>query len=820
MLSSDIDRLSPIKGYLLSVILTTIALLIRLAIAPIDAGLQYVVFFPIVTITAMLCGYGPAILSIISGIALATFIFTKPYLSLSYLSFSNALLSNIVFTADGILVTVAIEYLHRQRRTINSLFKIAQEVNYKLEVASQNTKRIIDNMFAYVALLDVDGKIVEVNKAPLEAAGLNRENIIGQYFCDAPWWSHSANVRDKLIAAVISARDGSKVRFDVNVKMCDKLQPIDFQISPVYDDSNNLVGLLPTGVDITARVEAEANLRIAAVAFNSLESIVITEASGIILKVNDAFINSTGFAAVEAIGRTPRILKSGHHDDSFYKSMWDPLLATGSWQGEIWDRRKNGEIYPKLLSISAVTDNDGIITHYVGSHIDISEQKDAEKKIHDLALQDHLTKLPNRRLMIDRLKLSLASNHRNGVYSSLIFIDLDNFKALNDTHGHNFGDELLVQVSKILLAHTRETDTVSRLGGDEFVIILDNLSENTFGAIRNAKLIAEKLISALSTPFDLMGVKFCTTASLGIALYGKNIMSPDDVLKQADIAMYQVKSSGRNGFRFYDPKSLDVIRARTYFEDDLRNALDQNEFRLLYQPQVLKDRVVGAEALIRWHSPSRGIVSPAEFIPIAEETGLIISIGRWVLETACMQIDAWSRSHLTQSLTISVNVSARQFQSKSFVSDVAEALSSSNAKPGLLKLELTESMLVNNIESVIDKMNALKQIGVKLSLDDFGTGYSSLSYLKKMPLDQLKIDGSFIKDALSNPNDATISKTIIQLAKSLDLDVMAEGVETSEQRLFLSDSGCASFQGYLFSRPVSPDEFEKVLHESCVQYIM
>ncbi len=820
MLSSDINRISPIKGYFLSIILTTFALLIRLAIAPIDAGLQYVVFFPVVTITAMLCGYGPAILSIISGIALATFIFTKPYLSLSYLSFSNALLSNIVFAADGMLVTVAIEYLHRQRRTINGLLERSREANAKLEIASLNTKRIIDNLFAYVALLDVDGNIVEINQAPLEAAGLKREDVIGQFFGDAPWWTYDSNVRAKLVEAISLAKIGKKVRYDVSVKMGESIQPIDFQISPVYDAGNNLVGLLPTGVDITARVEAEASLRIAAVAFNSLESIVITDSTGLILRVNDAFTISTGFTAEEAIGKTPRILKSGRHDDSFYKDMWDSLLATGSWQGEIWDRRKSGEIYPKLLSISAVKDNDGNISHFVGSHIDVSEQKDAENKIRSMALHDHLTMLPNRRLMLDRLRLSIASSHRSGANSALIFIDIDKFKALNDTHGHKYGDEFLVQVSKVLLNNVRETDTVSRLGGDEFVIILDNLSENTFGAIRNAKLIAEKLISALSVPFDLMEVTFSTTASLGIALYGKGKTTPDEVLKQADIAMYQAKSSGRNGLRFYDPKSIDVIRARTSFEDDLRKALDQNEFRLLYQPQVQKDRVVGAEALIRWHSPTRGIVSPAEFISIAEETGLIIPIGRWVLITACKQIDAWSRSHLTQSLTVSVNVSARQFQSKNFVSDVAEALSSSNAKPSLLKLELTESMLVNNIDFVIEKMNALKRLGVKLSLDDFGTGYSSLSYLKKMPLDQLKIDGSFIKDAPSNHNDATISKTIIQLARSLDLDVMAEGVETSEQKTFLSDSGCASYQGYLFSRPVSPDEFEKVLHESCGQFIM
>ncbi len=564
--------------------------------------------------------------------------------------------------------------------------------------------------------------------------------------------------------------------------------------------------------DISERKQAEQKLRIAATAFETQESIIIADADTIILEVNQAFTKISGYAATEVIGKRPNMLGSGIHDDSFYEQMWNEVKQHGQWHGEIWNRRKNGEIYLGLLTISTVKNGHNEVTNYVGSLIDISERKYSEDKIKQLVYYDQLTQLPNRTLLYDRLQQAFSASARSNLHNALLFIDLDNFKTLNDSLGHHIGDLLLQQVAQRLLACVREGDTVARVGGDEFVIILENLNAKPEDAATQSEIIGEKILGNLTIPYQLNHHEYIGTPSIGFALFKGHSISIDALLKQADIAMYQAKAAGRNTLRFFDQRMQEIVNTRAALENDLHEAIQNFQFFLHYQPQVdIAGTIIGAEALIRWQHPIRGLVAPMEFISLAEETGLILPIGQWVMETACLQLVAWSKSPATRTLQLAVNVSANQFRQENFAKQVQELLERTGAEPTRLKLELTESLLVENIEDVINKMSVLKALGVSFSLDDFGTGYSSLSYLKKLPLDQLKIDKGFVNDLLTDPNDAAIARTIIALAQSMGLNVIAEGVETKAQRDFLAIHGCHYFQGYLFSKPVSIEQFEALL---------
>jgi|GEM_PF-768123 len=446
---------------------------------------------------------------------------------------------------------------------------------------------------------------------------------------------------------------------------------------------------------------------------------------------------------------------------------------------------------------------------------DFTERKAIEDEVKSLAFYDPLTQLPNRRLLLDRLKQALMASMRSGSLGALLFIDLDHFKTLNDTLGHDKGDLLLQQVARRLTSCVREGDTVARFGGDEFVVILEGLGGHVDEAAAHCRAVGGKIFDVLNQPYVLDGHERRSSPSIGIALFDGRHNAVEELLKQADLAMYQAKTSGRNTLRFFDAAMQAVVTLRAALEADLREALLQQQFSLYYQPQVLgTGRVTGAEALLRWQHPLRGMVSPSEFIPLAEETDLIVPLGQWVLETACQQLVAWAQQPGTAGLSIAVNVSARQMQRDDFVEQVLAAVRRTGAQPQRLKLELTESLLVNDVETTIAKMDALKAEGVGFSLDDFGTGYSSLTYLKRLPLDQLKIDQGFIKDILEDPNDAAIAKMIIALAATLGLAVIAEGVEREEQRLFLARNGCDAYQGYLMSRPLPIAEFEAMLERS------
>jgi diguanylate cyclase (GGDEF)-like protein/PAS domain S-box-containing protein len=550
-------------------------------------------------------------------------------------------------------------------------------------------------------------------------------------------------------------------------------------------------------------------LRIAATAFESHEGMMISDANHIILRINAAFTRTTGYTSEEIVGRTPLVLRSDRHDADFYRAIWDSIKKTGAWQGELWGKRKNGEVYPKWLTITAVKNDEGAVTHYISTDFDITERKKAEVKINELAFKDQLTGLPNRTLLLDRLRQAMAVSTRS--YCALMLIDLDNFKTLNDTQGHDMGDLLLKQVAERLSSCVRAEETVARLGGDEFVVILTHLDALENNAHNLTEKTGKKILDALSQPYQIDGVTCHSTPSIGITLFKGQLVGTDELLKQADLAMYKAKDTGRNAMRFFDQDMQTVVLTRSRLEADLRRAIKENQFELHYQPQVTIDGLVtGAEALLRWQHPERGRVPPSEFIPLAEESRLILQLGAWVLENACTQLTSWDRQPELCGLNLAVNVSVHQFRQDEFVEQVLSVIKKTGANPMRLKLELTESLMVQNIEDIIVKMHALKSHGVGFSLDDFGTGYSSLSYLKRMPLDQLKIDQSFVRDVLTDDNDAAIAKTIVALAQSLKLEVIAEGVENQAQRAFLIDAGCRAYQGYLFSQPLPIDAFEKL----------
>jgi diguanylate cyclase (GGDEF)-like protein/PAS domain S-box-containing protein len=586
----------------------------------------------------------------------------------------------------------------------------------------------------------------------------------------------------------------------------------DISVSRKHQSSTHESAFIVLVRDITQRKQAESDLRVAATAFNSQVGMAITDVDQRVLRINSAFTDITGYAEEEVVGKSLSFLDSGRHEPAFYEDMLQSVRKTRAWRGEIWNRRKNGDIFPSQCTMTAVRADDGSVTHFINSLTDITQMKATEEEINKLAFYDPLTGLPNRRMLLDRLRLAMAESSRSGRIGALQFIDLDNFKTLNDTLGHDMGDLLLQQVGQRLKKCMREGDTVARLGGDEFVVMLKELSTDIVDAATQAEIVGGKILSGVSEPYRLAGLEYQITPSIGITHFRGFEASIDDLLKQADLAMYQAKAMGRNAMQFFDPSMQSVVTARVALESDIRRGIAQGQFVLYFQPQINEEnRTTGAEVLLRWPHPTRGMVPPNEFIPLAEDTSLILPLGNWVLETACNQLTRWAGNPETEHLTLAVNVSARQFRQQDFVSYVLELIQYTGANPRRLKLELTESMLVKDVEDTIAKMTTLKAQGIGFSLDDFGTGYSSLSYLKRLPLDQLKIDQSFVRDLMTDANDAAIANTVIALGHSLGLNVIAEGVETPEQRQFLAAHGCDAYQGYLFGRPMPIDKFEAAL---------
>ncbi|HEY0491051.1 MAG TPA: EAL domain-containing protein [Telluria sp.] len=553
--------------------------------------------------------------------------------------------------------------------------------------------------------------------------------------------------------------------------------------------------------DISERKQAEEKLRLSATVLEHIaDGVMVVDTERRIVAVNPAFTQITGYTEQEAIGQPASLTRSGRHEESFHRAKWEALEATGFWRGEIWNQRKNGEVYPEWLTISAVRGSAGRITHFVGVFSDITAVKESQEKLDHMAHHDPLTTLPNRLLFHDRLQHALQRASRMDEQLAVLFIDLDRFKNVNDTLGHHVGDELLIQVAGALSERLREGDTLARLGGDEFIVLLENVD----GAL-GAGLVAEKLMAMFEQPFIVSDYELFVTGSVGISLYPNDATDLNMLIRNADVAMYQAKARGRNGYQFYAPSMTGEGVERLRLEAMLRRSIDKNEIFLNYQPQVEIDtgRLIGAEALVRWNSPELGVVPPFRFIPLAEDIGFISQLGKWVLYEACRQMIRWQEQGLWVP-KIAVNLSVKQFERGSIAAMVADVLAETGLEPHRLQLEVTETVIMNTGDALAF-INDLHAIGVGLAIDDFGTGYSSLAYLKQMPVQTLKIDRSFIKDISTDANDEAITIAIIQLGKSLNLSVIAEGVETREQADFLLRHGCKLAQGYFYGRPVMPE---------------
>lgn len=528
-----------------------------------------------------------------------------------------------------------------------------------------------------------------------------------------------------------------------------------------------------------------------------------------IVYVNEAFVRVTGYPRAQALGRSPRFLQGKNTQPAELMLIRQALDADQAVRVELINYTLEGQEFWVDLDIVPVMNAAGLCINYIGIQRDITEKKKAQALVEQLAHHDALTGLANRRLLTDRLKQTLASCARQPVYCGLLVIDLDNFKSLNDTFGHAQGDALLVEVASRLKACVRDVDTVARLGGDEFVVLIQSLGNDPAEAASNAETVARKILHRLGQNFTFEDVSYHLTASMGIVLFNSAKSPMDQLLKQSDLAMYQAKAAGRNTFRFFDAGMQVMVDERSWLGGELRQALAQKQFTLHYQAQFDTERgLVGAEALLRWDCPGRGQVPPAVFIPLAEQMGLIKSLGNWVLEAACETLVHWATLPALSHLMLSINVSPKQFQMPDFVESVMACLQRSGARPDRLKLELTEGMLIHDLRDVNTKMASLKAQGIGLSLDDFGTGYSSLNYLRRLSLNELKIDQTFVQNVLTNENDAAITRTIVTLGQSLGLEVLAEGVETLAQKEFLISIGCHAFQGYLFSKPLPLKAFE------------
>jgi diguanylate cyclase (GGDEF)-like protein/PAS domain S-box-containing protein len=664
-----------------------------------------------------------------------------------------------------------------------------------------------------IHILDIRGNIVEANDAFCRLLGYTREEVAGLNVAD---WDRNWSADELLERTRKFIQEGSSATFET--RHCRKdgtLIDVEVSFSAVEIDGQHYLFCASRDISERKRIQKETETllrRYQTLMKTALDGFRIIDIQGNVIEANDSFCHMVGYTQEEAIKLNVADWDAQWSKDELLERLRGFIGKKGA-TFETVHRRKDGMLINVEVSTTGV-EIDGQ-NYFFASSRDITGRKLAEQQIHQLAYYDVLTRLPNRRLLTDRLQQALAVSARNGQHGAVLFLDLDHFKTLNDTKGHDIGDLLLVEVAKRLASCVRDGDTVARLGGDEFVVVLETLSANADDAVTQAETVAEKIRAALNLPYQIEEYTQRSTPSIGIVLFLGHRENLDDLLKHADMAMYQAKTAGRNAIRFYDPAMQAAVDARAEMADELHLALQKQQFCLHCQIQVDSlRRPLGGEMLLRWMHPERGMVMPGQFIPLAEEIGLIVPIGLWVLETACAQLKAWQHDALTRDLTLSVNVSAKQFRQTDFVEQVRRVLLESGARASHLKLELTESTVLENVEDTVVKMNELKLRGVNFSLDDFGTGYSSLQYLKLLPLDQIKIDQSFVRDIASDPNDAAIVQAIIAMTEALGLNVIAEGVETEAQRDFLDKHGCHSFQGYLFSKPVPIEQFEAELKQS------
>ena len=690
-----------------------------------------------------------------------------------------------------------------------SVESLQAEVEERRQIASalrRSERRLallLDTLPYGVQENDIHGVITFSNAAHHRMLGRKQGDLIGQSIWDYMATPEESKRLRKYLPYLVEVQPQPAPYLAHCARLDGRVVDLEVIWDHQRDQHGRLTGFISVISDVTARRATEERLRLLADVFeNTAEGVVITDADANVIETNTAFTEIMGYTREEVLGRNPRLWSSGHHDQQFYRGMWLALEQTGQWRGEIWNRRKNGEVFPEWQHISAVKNEEGILTHYISVFSDISQIKEAQEKLDHLAHHDPLTGLPNRLLLLERLEQAIKNARRHNRMLAVVFIDLDRFKHVNDSLGHAVGDQLLRSVAGRLQESVREIDIVSRIGGDEFVLLLEDIEKTG-----DVLMLVEKLMHRLEDVHQLDDHDITVTPSIGVCLYPEDGTDTSTLLRHADAAMYRAKEEGRDTFSYYTEELTRDAVERVKLESQLANALRHGEFELYFQPQIdlPSGRMIGMEALVRWHSPELGLVSPARFIPVAENSGVIHAIGRWVLHDACRQGRKWLDEGRNFGY-ISVNVAGPQIQRGDLPAVVREVLDETGLPAERLELEITEGFIMRHTESTVSQLQALRDLGVSLAIDDFGTGHSSLAYLKQLPAHKLKIDRSFVRDIASDPNDKAIVDAVIAMGRSLGLTVVTEGVETQQQADFLLQAGCRQAQGYLYARPLPAGE--------------
>ena len=784
-----------------------------LGVTPLKAGIEYALFAANMVFSLAIFRLSRAQTSDHSARSLVFLAWSCFLAGLSSIAFARYTHTNDWVNLLGHLLMISAYgcvYLATLHAGFIEPFREQERTAALMEAKERETRRFMETLPIGVASLGSDLRYRYVN--PLHAASLRRSpsEIIGRSIDEIIPPPNLEQARRSLFEAFLGRRSDYAISYPREGG-----EPGYLQATVVPDPAagEGQVGALALFLDVSdtvhareAAAESMREVEELRAALDAHAIVAVTDAKGVIIRVNDKFCAISQYSRDELVGRTHTVVNSGTHDRGFFQDLWKTITRGLVWNGEICNRAKDGSLYWVQTTIVPMIGPGGLPEQYIAIRADITKRVLAEQDAMRLALHDPLTGLPNRRLMMERLQQAMEACGSRGHCSALLLVDLDRFKEINDTLGHAAGDQLLKQCGNRLLRIADPSDTVARLGGDEFALILGELGNDVQKAMLEAQRVADRIRNSLAQLYMLAGQDIEVTASIGVAVAGRESARSDEVMKQADLALYRAKDLGRNAVAFFDPVMQAELVESSMLLRDLRQAIERGELQLYFQPVVhVSRRIVGVEALLRWHHPERGLVSPAAFIPLAETHGLILDIGNWVLDQACTYLARWQADPVRADWTIAVNVSARQFFEQDFVARVTTALEKHGARADRLFLELTESMLHDDLDRTIEKMSSLRHRGVRFSLDDFGTGYSSLSYLKRLPIDQLKIDQSFVSDILTDANDAAIAKTVLALASTLELSVVAEGVETEGQRAFLAEHGCSKFQGYLFSRPV-PEE--------------
>lgn len=734
----------------------------------------------------------------------------KPYLQIVLALIGGSLL---VIIAGYVWIRSLRRAVAKKTTEIRLSNELLQKTAAQLAIEKAQLRTIFDNSPDAMVLKDNRGVYIDCNAVFLSMIGSPREQVIGS--------TDKEIFPDQKFVAGVRGRDqevlqGSyPIRYETSVtNVTGEVIELEVIKIPFAVTDNEQAGILAVARDITERRRAERELRISAVAFESHDGMIITDRNAIIERVNSAYTRITGYSATEAIGHTPRLAKSGLHEPGFYQEMWRQLESEGYWTGEITDKHRSGSLFTARLSITAVRDENGNVIHFVGCFQDVTAEKQAREQADHLKLFDQLTDLPNRTLFEDRLAHALLNSEKQQELGAVIMLDLDYFQKINDALGHTLGDQLLVETARRIRTVSQEADTLCRFSGDSFMLLLEYLGADPNAAASRALAISDQIRQAIAEPLNLNGLRLVCTASIGVTLFFCQRTSVETLLRQAEMAMYKSKKGGRNAVSFFEDALQAETERRHWMENELRVAISNKQLDLYYQVQVdTCERPIGAEALIRWIHPERGVIPPNEFIPLAEETGLILAIGSWVIETACNQLARWSLQDDLNSMKLAINVSTRQFDSERFVEDIEDELKRTGIDATKLKLEVTESLAIDDFDKSITKLRKLRDRGFRISIDDFGTGNSSLRYLTRLPITQLKIDKSFVDNLPSNQRDGMLAQTIIAMGRGLGLDVIAEGVETPDQKNYLETHGCHAFQGYLFGKPLPLAEFEAAVRE-------